>query len=58
MAKQQETEVQVIHRLSPEAYAQLEKLLPQATAPTDGTRAAYQLGVQYVLQVLRQGFVA
>lgn len=51
-------DVKVIHRLSPEAYAQLEKLLPQPTAPNDGTRAAYQLGVQYVLQVLRQGFVA
>lgn len=50
-------ETKVVHRLSAEAYAQLEKQLPQPTAPNDGTRAAYQLGVQYVLQVLRQGFV-
>lgn len=46
----------VVHRLSREAYEQLEKQLPQPTAPLDGTRAAYQLGIQYVLQVLRQGF--
>lgn len=54
---EQKQDVQVIARLSPAAYAQLEKALPSAAVPKDGTAAAYHLGIQYVLSVLRNGFV-
>ncbi|AOT25395.1 hypothetical protein QLL94_gp29 [Pectobacterium phage PP2] len=56
MSKEQD--VKVLHRLSPEAYRQLEQKLPQPATPADGTQAAYNLGIQYVLKVLRDGFVA
>ena len=57
MDKQQQ-EVKAIHRLTPEAYRELEKKLPNPATPVDGTQAAYNLGIQYVLKVLRDGFVA
>lgn len=53
-----EDKVTEVHRLTPAAYRQLEKALPAASVPKDGTTAAYQLGIQYVLSVLRNGFVA
>lgn len=53
-----EDKVTEVHRLTPAAYRQLEKALPAASVPKDGTAAAYQLGIQYVLSVLRNGFVA
>ena len=45
-----------VHRLTPEAYKELERALPEPRA-TDGIQAAYNLGVQAVLKKLREGFV-
>lgn len=56
MSKTPET-VTEIHRLTPEAYRQLEQKLPAASLPRDGVAAAYSLGIQHVLSVLREGFV-
>lgn len=47
----------VTHRLTPEAYRELEGKLPKPTNPNDGIAAAYNLGIQHVLSVLRNGFV-
>ncbi|CUH74605.1 hypothetical protein AXI70_gp30 [Cronobacter phage Dev-CD-23823] len=52
-----EQKVELVHRLTPEAYKQLESILPKPTVPDDGIRAAYNLGIQYVLRTLREGFV-
>ncbi|AZQ96399.1 hypothetical protein ZPAH7B_orf00018 [Aeromonas phage ZPAH7B] len=52
-----EAESKVVHRLTPEAYRELESKLPKPIAgPNDQT--AFNLGIQHVLAVLRQGFVA
>lgn len=52
-----QAEVKSVHRLTPEAYRQLESKLPKPLAgPNDQT--AFNLGVQHVLAVLREGFVA
>lgn len=53
------TEVEFRHRLSPEAYAQLLKQCPMiaVTNDTSAHQAGFQLGVQHVLQKLREGFV-
>lgn len=56
-AKGPKTETVVIHRLSPEAYRDLEKQLAPICAPNSAELAAYQLGIQAVLQKLRTGFV-
>lgn len=53
----QEQKVVETHRLSAESYTQLEKQLPKPVNPTDGIAAAYNLGIQHVLSVLRNGFV-
>lgn len=51
-----ELPVSEVHRLTPAAYAQLEKLIGQ---PSSGTaeQMAFQLGCQKVLHILRNGFV-
>lgn len=54
----QQTSEKSVHRLTPEAYRQLERMLPPPGCPKDGTQAAFNLGVQHVLAVLRGGFVA
>lgn len=54
-----EDTIQVFHRLSLDAYRQLEKSIPPPT-PTNDTsdiRAGFLLGVQHVLKALRDGFV-
>ncbi|CCI88412.2 hypothetical protein BN110_040 [Yersinia phage phiR8-01] len=51
------TETKVTHRLTPEAYAQLEKQMPKPVSGTE-MQTAFNLGVQHVLAALRQGFVA
>jgi hypothetical protein len=59
-ARTNHTETVVITRLAPEAYAQLCKTLlakGQAPMPSDGIQAAYMLGMQHVLEKLREGFV-
>lgn len=53
----QQTSEKSVHRLTPEAYRQLERMLPPPGCPKDGTQAAFNLGVQHVLAVLRGGFV-
>lgn len=48
------------HRLSPEAYAQLCNQLQAKGQPVmtkEPLEAAYLLGMQHVLQKLREGFV-
>lgn len=55
-AKAGASSVQVVHRLSVEAYRELEKELNPIVAPTSAELAAYQLGMQKVLQVVRTGF--
>jgi hypothetical protein len=49
--------LQVFHRLSQESMGELRRQLPPITTPEDGVQAAYQLGIQLVLQKLQQGFV-
>jgi len=53
------TQVQMLNRLSPEVYRDLESKLPRPALSGDAnpTQAAYLLGVQHVLGVLRAGFV-
>lgn len=48
-----------LHRLSPEAYASLVRQCPviAVTNDTQPHQAGFQLGVQYVLQKLREGWV-
>ncbi|URG13979.1 hypothetical protein AHP7_09 [Aeromonas phage AHPMCC7] len=48
--------VKEVHRLTPAAYDQLEKLIGQ---PSSGTpeQMSFQLGCQKVLYLLRKGFV-
>lgn len=53
-----EQKVVETHRLTPAAYKQLEQQLPKPVNPTDGIAAAYNLGIQHVLSILRNGFVA
>lgn len=52
-------EEQVVHRLSPEVYKDLEKKVGyiDVTEKTSELQAGYQLGVQKVLRMLRDGFV-
>ncbi len=46
-------------RLTPAVYASLEKLCPppRVTEATTDHHAGYMLGVQYVLKLLREGYV-
>lgn len=48
--------VKEIHRLTPQAYRELERQMPKPTAGTE-QQTAFNLGVQHVLQALRNGFV-
>lgn len=50
---------QEVHRLTKESYEQLEKQVSHVgiNSSTTPTEAAYKLGVQSVLQVLRTGWV-
>lgn len=49
-------EIKYVHRLTPEAYRELESKLPKPLAgPNDQT--AFNLGIQHVLSVIRAGFV-
>lgn len=59
MAGKEQPTVNVVetHRLTAAAYRELESKLPQPTNPTDGIAAAYNLGIQRVLGILRNGFV-
>jgi len=56
-----EPQVRIITRLSPEVYKKFEDSLPKAVidraAPDAGCDAAYKLGIQYILQRLRQDLV-
>lgn len=51
--------IQVVHRLTKESYEQLEKQVSNVgvNSQTTPTEAAFKLGVQYVLQQIRQGWV-
>lgn len=46
-------------RLTPEVYADLERKLPAPFVARDTTelQAAFNLGVQHVLKLLREGYV-
>lgn len=46
-------------RMSPEVYAALEAKLPApvVTQATSDLQAGYQLGIQHVLKLLREGYV-
>jgi len=48
-----------VHRLTKESYEQLEKQVSNAgvNSQTTPTEAAFKLGIQYVLQQVRQGWV-
>lgn len=46
-----------IHRLSAEAFAQLELRLTKPGLPRNVEEAAYMVGIQVVLSELRKGFV-
>ena len=48
-----------LHRLSTDAYEQLLKVLPGPAVDNDlsAHRAGFLLGIQHVLQKLREGFV-
>lgn len=50
---------QVVTRLTPEVYAALEEKVPPPNVTTTTTEllAGYQLGVQVVLKLLREGYV-
>lgn len=50
---------QVITRLEPDVYAELEAKVPppNVTTATTELMAGYQLGVQVVLRLLREGYV-
>lgn len=50
---------EITHRLSEEAYGQLTKGMPgiAVTNETTERQMGFQLGIQYVLQKLREGFV-
>jgi hypothetical protein len=50
------TDVEII-RLTPEVYAQLVKQLPGPLCPKTDLEAGFLLGVQTVLQKLRDGYV-
>ena len=51
--------VRELHRLSSDAYGQLSKQCPVIAVNNDTQQlqAGFQLGVQHVLQKLREGFV-
>lgn len=53
------TPVKEVHRLSSEAYSQLCGKLPAIAVnnETSSHQAGFQLGIQLVLQKLREGFV-
>lgn len=58
--KRPQTAEQTIWRLDPRVYAELEKKIgsPPVVGPsTTELEAGYKLGVQYVLKILRDGFV-
>lgn len=48
-----------MHRLSTESYAKLESMLPRIYIDdkTTGLQTSFQLGVQHVLKLLREGWV-
>jgi hypothetical protein len=54
-----EVYIQVVHKLSPEAYRALETVLetPHINSNTSDGQAFYKLGVQQTLKQLREGFV-
>ena len=53
-----EQKIETVVRLSPAIYSSLEKQLPKpvVTDNTSALQAGYQLGVQAVLKLLREGF--
>ena len=53
-----EQKIETVVRLVPAVYASLEKQLPKpvVTDNTSALQAGYQLGVQAVLKLLREGF--
>lgn len=52
-----ESKVIEVHRLSPESYKALEQTLPKPVSGGNNS-AEYLLGIQYVLTVLRNGYVS
>jgi len=63
LPKEKQLNTQVVHRLSPEAYKALERMLggaanPAVTSQTTALQAGEQVGIQRVLKALRDGFVA
>lgn len=58
----QEKVIVELHRLTPEAYKMVEKLIggaanPVVTSQTTDLQAGESIGIQRVLKVLRDGFV-
>lgn len=56
MSNKTETQIRIVHKLSPGVYADLER---KCGVPVAGTpeQTAFNLGVQHVLYLLRQGLV-
>ena len=54
-----QTNIVTVNRLAPEVYKDLEKKLPPIAVnnETSPMQAGFQLGVQTVLKMLREGFV-
>ncbi len=50
-------EVQSFHRLNKDQYDQLVKGLPRLGTPNDAIQAGMLVGIQLVLEKLRDGFV-
>lgn len=48
---------QVHHRLSPSVYAALEKQVPKPSSTSNPIEAGYLLGIQFVLRLLREGYM-
>ncbi len=59
MALDPNIQPEVYHRLDSDQYAKLAKALPQlaVTNDTSAHQAGFQLGIQLVLQKLREGWV-
>lgn len=57
--QEQPMKEQVVTRLEPDVYAALEANVPppNVTTTTTELQAGYQLGIQTVLKLLRDGFV-
>lgn len=59
MSNQPKPQAVQVHRLSESAYQDLAKKLPKPLVSNDTSahHAGYLLGIQYVMQILREGYV-